>query len=185
MNSKLETFREKYEGWAGHVHVAADAAGVVKALAPILKEAAPKCVATAGLSEEIRGEIDRLCAGEGIEVIHPPFGPLPDAVDNAGVGITSASFAIAETGTLVEIVDDDAFRLVSTLPGVHVGLVRSADIVETLNEAAPRVREAFDNHKRNLAVTFISGPSRTADIELKLTLGVHGPEVAHAIIIEN
>ena len=78
---------------------------------------------------------------------------------------------------------DDALRLVSALPRVHVGVFRTADLLETLEDAAPRIRTFFTENNRNAAMSFISGPSRTGDIEMRLTLGVHGPAETHAVVI--
>jgi L-lactate dehydrogenase complex protein LldG len=94
-----------------------------------------------------------------------------------------AAFAIAETGTLVEFTTNDATRLVSTLPRVHIGVCRADAIVETLKDAAVLMRDFYTENPKGAVVTFISGPSRTGDIEMRLTLGVHGPEVAHAVVL--
>ena len=125
------------------------------------------------------------CSKDGAEVIKPPYNrsDLPELIDSAHVGISWTKFAIAETGSLVETTTDDSLRLVSLLPRVHVGLIMAEDLVDTLSEAAPRLRNFFNSNSHNAVVTFISGPSRTGDIEMRLTLGVHGPEVSHAIVI--
>ncbi len=130
--------------------------------------------------------ITEQCTRAGVQVITPPFHhtTLPEAIDTAQIGISMADFAIAETGTIVEFSTDDAYRLVSTLPRVHVGIVKVQDMLERLQDAAPRVRDFFLRHPRNGTVTFISGPSRSGDIEMRLTLGVHGPEKTHAIVLQ-
>ena len=109
--------------------------------------------------------------------------PLPGAIDRAHVGITGIVFGIAQTGTLVEVATNDATRLLSALPRTHIGVVRASELVEHYDDAAPRIRAIFNDNPANCVISFLSGPSRTGDIELKLTLGVHGPESAHAIII--
>jgi L-lactate dehydrogenase complex protein LldG len=63
--------------------------------------------------------------------------------------------------------------------------LHAADIVNRFEEGAARIRDIVKQHDENLVISFISGPSRTGDIELKLTLGVHGPGEAHAVIIGN
>ena len=83
----------------------------------------------------------------------------------------------------MEFATDDAHRLVSALTLVHIGVFRAADIVENLMEAAAPIRNFYNANPRNATVSFISGPSRTADIEMRLILGVHGPAETHAIII--
>lgn len=104
-------------------------------------------------------------------------------LDKTPIGVTAAAFAIAQTGTLAELVRDDSHRLVSALPRTHIGVVYARDIVDTLRGSAQRLREVMAEGHPNVAVSFISGPSRTGDIEMILTLGVHGPEIAHAVII--
>src|SRR5690606_34356432 len=96
-----------------------------------------------------------------------------------------ADFAIADTATLVEASTNDAVRLVSSLPRVYIGIVWASTVTPTLRDAAPLMRPYFEDNAGGIVLSFISGPSRTGDIELKLTLGVHGPETAHVIIIED
>lgn len=97
------------------------------------------------------------------------------------VGITTAQAAIAETGTLVLDSSRERNRLVSLVPPVHIAIVDASSIFQTLGEAL-----AFIHQDGNIspAVTFITGPSRTADIELTLTIGVHGPQELYVIVNE-
>jgi L-lactate utilization protein LutC len=97
------------------------------------------------------------------------------------VGISTAQAAIAETGTLVLDSARERHRFVSLVPPVHVGIIDAASIFQTLGEAL-----AFIHQHNNIspAVTFITGPSRTADIELTLAIGVHGPQELYVIINE-
>ena len=105
----------------------------------------------------------------------------PDDIFEFDVGITTAQAAIAETGTLVLDSAREHHRLVSLVPSVHVAIVDAATIFQTLGEAL-----AFIHQNGNIspAVTFITGPSRTADIELTLTIGVHGPQELYVIVNE-
>jgi len=86
---------------------------------------------------------------------------------------------------LVEISTDDVVRLVSGLPCAYIGVLHAVDIVNRFEEGPARIRDIVKQHDENLVISFISGPSRTGDIELKLTLGVHGPGEAHVVIIGN
>jgi L-lactate dehydrogenase complex protein LldG len=97
------------------------------------------------------------------------------------VGITTAQAAIAETGTLVLDSAHERNRLISLVPPVHVAIVDASSIFQTLGEAL-----AFIHHDGTIspAVTFITGPSRTADIELTLAIGVHGPQELYVIVNE-
>jgi len=182
----VEQFKARYESLAGQVHVVADVAEAVRVIATVFAEAKATRVALAELPEGLGRALEGHCADVQIEVLKPPFdrSTLPHAIDEAQVGVGGARFAIGDFGTLVEVATNDANRLVSALPRTHVGVVRAADILATHEEAAPLIRDIFEKHGTDCSVSFISGPSRTGDIEMKLTLGVHGPGVSHAVIIE-
>ncbi|MFZ0201285.1 MAG: lactate utilization protein [Candidatus Sulfotelmatobacter sp.] len=89
----------------------------------------------------------------------------------AKVGISQLDWAIANTGTLMQDAASVNKRLVSTLPLIHIALVRSDRLVPDLPAALTKIRPEQTNY-----ISFITGPSRTADIERVLTIGVHGPE---------
>lgn len=103
--------------------------------------------------------------------------PIPLATNraDADLGITGVRCAIAQTGTIV--LTSDAGRLASLLPMNHIAIVRSEQLV-------PSMSEAFEKYM-DLPTAWIqaSGPSRTADIEQTLEIGVHGPGVVHVIMI--
>lgn len=98
------------------------------------------------------------------------------------LGITSAQWAIAETGTLALESEKEFNRLTSLVPPVHVCLVEEKNIRQTLGEVLEILNQ---NGRENLSrtITFITGPSRTSDIELTLAIGVHGPAELHVIIV--
>src|SRR5215216_940214 len=95
------------------------------------------------------------------------------------VGISRAQAAIAETGTLVLDSTYERHRLVSLVPPVHIAIVNASSIYATLSETLSMLQSA---EELSPAVTFITGPSRTADIELTLTIGVHGPQELYVIV---
>jgi L-lactate dehydrogenase complex protein LldG len=105
---------------------------------------------------------------------------LREARDTDLVGITGAFCAIAETGTLMTLSARDTPATVSLLPETHVAVVRKSRIVRGMEEAWQLARAELRELPR--AVTFISGPSRTADIEQTVTLGAHGPYRVHVIL---
>jgi len=186
MNENLvQEFRQKYETLAGSVHLVASATEAAEKVLSILRGAVAQRVALGELPEDFQQPLEQRCAKAGLDVLMWPFNSaeLPQALDSVQAGVSWAAFAIAETGSLVEFTTDDAVRLVSALPRVHVGVFRKADLVGTLEEAAPRIRNFYAHNPRNANVSFISGPSRTGDIEMRLTLGVHGPAETHAVVI--
>jgi L-lactate dehydrogenase complex protein LldG len=97
------------------------------------------------------------------------------------VGITAAYCAVAETGTLVTLSGPDTPPSVSLLPETHIAVMNTARIVNTMEDAWQLMRAELGALPR--AVNFISGPSRTADIEQTVTLGAHGPYRVHIVLV--
>jgi L-lactate dehydrogenase complex protein LldG len=90
----------------------------------------------------------------------------------ADIGVTGCDAAIAETGSLAMISAPGRSRTVSLLPPTHVAIVTPEQICGSMSEFfADRAKQL----RHAASCTFITGPSRTADIELTLTLGIHGP----------
>jgi L-lactate dehydrogenase complex protein LldG len=126
-----------------------------------------------GLVEALERELD------GVVELFPPRSPL-QLIERAGAGLTFPVAGVAETGSLVEICYDDADRLVSALPSTHFAYLKSSSIVPTLLDVAGTIRRA--SQKGPFSVTLISGPSRTADIELTIVRGVHGPHTVRLFL---
>lgn len=103
---------------------------------------------------------------------------------NAGLGITGADFAIAETATVVAIPRKGLSRLVSLVPPIHLAIVRPQDVVERLEDVFLLRRLAYKNggDVPNY-MNFITGPSRTGDIEQTIIVGVHGPKEVHMLLL--
>ncbi len=184
MKTKNEfDFAECFGKLSGVAHSVATESAAAEKIVTIFKAKKARCVALAGLPASLVAAIEKGC--DGITVLKEPYAAdaLPGAIDKADVGVTGIAFAIAQSGTLVETATNDAVRLVSGLPRTYIGVLRAEDIVDKFHDGAARVRRIVQQHDHNLVISFISGPSRTGDIELKLTLGVHGPEDAHAVII--
>jgi len=106
---------------------------------------------------------------------------LERALLDADVGITAVDFAIAGTGSLVVTAGPGRPRGVSLLPTLHVALVKESQLVARMGEALALIGERKAGSMPS-AVHFITGPSRTSDIENDLTIGVHGPAAVTAIV---
>jgi L-lactate dehydrogenase complex protein LldG len=117
----------------------------------------------------------------GCEVIGGPFGA--DVAKGAPAGVTGANFAIADTGTLVLESTDETVRLATTLPDRHFVLLDPRKIVADGLAAVEPLQDFHRSAPRNY-LAYISGPSRTADIERVLTIGVHGPRELHILLVE-
>lgn len=97
------------------------------------------------------------------------------------VGITGAFAAVAETGTLMLLSGHDTPGTVSLLPETHIAVVDAALIVASMEDAWLRLRADVGAAPR--AVSFVSGPSRTADVEQTVTLGAHGPRRVLIVVV--
>jgi L-lactate utilization protein LutC len=97
---------------------------------------------------------------------------LREVCATADVGITSADYALADTGTLVMIASPQEARLISLLPPAHIAVVPSDRILTGLDELFTLAPLPADGTS---SMVLITGPSRTADIEQILVRGVHGP----------
>jgi L-lactate dehydrogenase complex protein LldG len=104
------------------------------------------------------------------------------AVDADLVGISGCFCAIAETGTLLLLSGPDSPATVSLLPETHIALVPVSRIVATMEDAFALLRAERGVLPR--AANFISGPSRTGDIEQTIVLGAHGPCRVHLIVVK-
>ena len=112
---------------------------------------------------------------------------LRDEMARAQMGITGVDYAVAETGTCVLLPRRGISRVVSLLPPVHVAVVEAHQLYETLDDLFALRRLAFLEGRGDMGsnMTFISGPSRTADIEQTLVIGVHGPKEAHLLLLDS
>ena len=99
------------------------------------------------------------------------------------VGVTGAFAAIAETGTLMFASGPDTPAAVSLLPETHVAVVSAGRIVAHMEEAWDLARAELGQLPR--AINFVSGPSRTADIDQTIVLGAHGPYRVHIVLVRS
>jgi L-lactate dehydrogenase complex protein LldG len=105
----------------------------------------------------------------------------------AGAGITGVDFVIAESGTLVLSSATERVQVTSLAPPIHVALYRQSQLVGSIDEVLARFPMASraGGSADGRSVVFITGTSRTADIEQVLIRGVHGPRETHAILVED
>ncbi|MGC1402875.1 MAG: LUD domain-containing protein [Thermodesulfobacteriota bacterium] len=106
-----------------------------------------------------------------------------EAVRISDVGIGGADYALADTGTLVLFSAKSSGRWVSLAPDIHIVLLPVERILASLNEILDQLSLEKDLSVFGSAVIFITGASRTADIELKLVMGAHGPKELHVVTL--
>jgi L-lactate utilization protein LutC len=99
------------------------------------------------------------------------------------VGLTGADYALADTGTLVLLSGNSGGRWLSLSPPVHVALLPAERILPGLDDFLDLFSKEEALLAQGSAVTFISGASRTADIELNLVHGAHGPKELHVVTL--
>jgi L-lactate dehydrogenase complex protein LldG len=104
------------------------------------------------------------------------------AEDSDAAGITGAFAAIAETGTLMLISGADTPTRNNFLPDTHIVVLRASEVVACYEDGWDRLRAAGAMPR---TVNFITGPSRTGDIEQRMVLGAHGPRRLHIVLIDD
>lgn len=177
----IARFKAELERLNGYVHVCASEADAVRVVLEVVgvetRVMAWQNLPLPGLAEAL--------TTSGVEVILPMARGADRFAAYAGIesvkiGITGADAAFATTGTLVLLTNDAQGRIPSLLPGTHVALLRRERLYprpeDWLSDAGRRALLGSNS------VTFITGPSRTGDIEMQIILGVHGPGAVHAVV---
>ncbi len=181
----LDAFAVNLESVGGRCFRVRSEAELARALSQILAglQTSPLCVRRIAVTEA--GIISRAIRQLENEFELVTVSPDAASLFDYDVGITTAQGGIAETGTLVIQSDLEKNRLISLVPPVHIAIVESSTIRWTLGEAlAALCRDMKSVTDLSRAITFITGPSRTADIELTLAIGVHGPQELYVIVNE-
>jgi L-lactate dehydrogenase complex protein LldG len=174
MNARIESLCARVEALAGKTYRALSGADACRYVATAI-EGKSALASNAPLLTE--------CGITALPNVRSGFyesASLREASASAGCGITSADYALADTGTLVMLASPQEARLISLLPPVHIAVVASARVLTSLDElltVLPRPAEITSS------MVLITGPSRTADIEQILVRGVHGPGEIHVVVV--
>jgi len=174
--SLVERFQQAVESVAGRCVVVPDETEAAELMQLIIEQKNARRIAVTN-SPLVQRVVKRVKLDvELLENVVPP------ALFDCDIGITSAQWAVAETGTLVLESDKEQHRLASLVPPVHIAIIEADQIRHTLAE----VLQALSKHGQDTlsrTVTFVTGPSRTSDIELTLAISVHGPAELYVIVL--
>jgi L-lactate dehydrogenase complex protein LldG len=175
----LDDFIQEVEALSGVVIRAAGAAEAAQQVASLCQERSWTQALTWAMDDiGVAGLADALKAA-GVEAI---TAGNPDNLKEIPVGITGAEAGLADTGSLVVQNGPGCSSLASLLPPVHIALLQADAIFPDMLTYWESTGDAAAHLKQTSQHIFISGPSRTADIEQRLTLGVHGPRELYVII---
>jgi L-lactate utilization protein LutC len=181
-----ERFAAEVNAVGGQAYVVNDAAAAAKQLQWLLSEAGARSAICWKHELLDRVELRELLAASGVTIHdYDALAGLPPAEQRrlllaCDVGITSCDYAIAETGTLMMCSRPGHERVASLLPPMHIAIVEKQQIVPDLIDAIAMLKSPSLPSN----VTFITGPSKTGDIELQLTTGVHGPGKWRVIVVQ-
>ncbi|MEO1708949.1 MAG: lactate utilization protein [Pseudomonadota bacterium] len=170
-------FREHLETASATVATAANADDIPEIISNYLRQH--------NLPQQIRHGADETLAtinwGQA-----PTLEVMTGAADrNDAVGLSRATAAVAETGTLVLASGPDNPVTLNFLPETHIVVVDQNAIVGPYEEAFDRVRTRFGDGKMPRTVNMVSGPSRTGDIGGRIVMGAHGPRRMMVVIVES
>ena len=172
----IARFHDALAAVGGHCIVVSDDRAAADAVQQIIKQKQAQRIAVSDAPL-----VQKVCAQIKSDAVQ--FAQTePPELFACDIGITSAQWAVAETGTLVLESDRERHRLSSLVPPVHVAIIEAAQVRQTLGEVLQAIGEQGPAGLSR-TVTFITGPSRTSDIELTLAIGVHGPGELYVIII--
>ncbi len=179
-----DTFAKELAQLGGNCYAATS----IEDVARIVIEITSKNNCVMAVKQSLRVDDENLISSElrarGIHVTElEEDGDSVESLSQADMAITRADLLVAQTGTLVIYTEADEDRLASCLPRIHVAIIPYGNIVNKPQELGQRLENTFRSRKAG-AVTLISGPSRTSDIEMKQILGVHGPHQVHVIILK-
>ena len=139
-----------------------------------------KIIAAPALANGLAGNLQKLCDEKGIGLITEDLRAHLAGID---IGLTFVDYGIADTGTLVLDSSNEDLRLATMISEVHIGVLSKS----RLRPDAFAIEKELQQNMRSTPnyTAFITGASRTADIERVLALGVHGPLELHILLLEN
>ncbi|WP_029421033.1 LutC/YkgG family protein [Alicyclobacillus macrosporangiidus] len=180
---RIDKFITELEKLGGHARAFDSLEGLRQGLRELLTQLAPARVGTWGPEWVAEHGLEDVLSGYDVVQWTGPDADRRQVVERfaqVDVGITGCAFAVADTGTIGVVTSPQQGRSVSLLPPVHIALVPVSRLYTRLGEALAQV--AADRAGVPSSVNFITGPSRSSDIEGDGTVGIHGPAAVYALL---
>jgi L-lactate utilization protein LutC len=183
--SRLEVFVRSLAELRAEAVLAGSEQELESKLGALALQTKPDSVILAGLPSPIRAVVSRAMRSNNAAVEDLKPGVAIPTIERAEMSVTWGAYGVAKQGAVMELVYDDALRLASSLPINHVVLVSSKKILPDLEAAMTAAGREIASAPvgRRPSITFISGPSRTADIEGRLLYGAHGPHTLTVVVL--
>jgi L-lactate utilization protein LutC len=173
-------FIEELEALGGHARRAASREEAREYVLELARERETELLVRWDVDELEALGVDGPLSDAGIEVaVWRELADFKEVAGKAGIGLSTAAWAIAETGTLVLEGGPGMGRSVTLLPPTYVAVVPVERMLRTVSEAI----EMYAGGGLPANVCFHSGPSRSGDIEMALFVGMHGPGDVHVILV--
>lgn len=172
---RVEVFAQRVDESGMHAHQVVDEAAMVDKVVELVEAAGAKSAVVPAEDLPAREKIIARLQDRGIELLSPDD---PDVSFDADIGITGVHSAIAESASMCVTSGGKHRRLASLAPPRHIGIVRTESTVSDLIDWTANIPADMPAN-----LSLISGPSKTADIEMTLVAGVHGPGEVHVIIV--
>lgn len=175
----IQTMKAKAEAVQSVVTVVNNLSDVFNYTVDLAKKRNGTTIGASGLSPTAFKEFVQMVKEAGLEMLLPPY---RSHMKNIFIGLTPADRGIAETGSLVLDSASEDIRIITMLSEIHVAFLAKSMIVPHMMALVESMNGLMKAPPSYMA--FITGPSRTADIERVLTIGVHGPQELHILITE-
>lgn len=176
-----ERFLEEFEAIGGHGKRVRSLEETREYILSLAQEKAAKLLVRWDEEELGRLGVDGPLEEAGVEVaVWRDLADFREVTARADIGLSTAEWAIAETGSLVLTSGPGRGRAVTLLPPTYIAVVAVEKILPTVSEAIERYAERV---KVPSNICFHTGPSRSGDIEMSLAIGVHGPGDVHVVLV--
>ena len=175
---QVDLFEKISEGLKTEFHCVPTIAAAREVLATLAAESGWKKIAS-----HSHHDTDALLDGIGLPVVRTENGYDVNDLESCDAGVTGCEVLVAQTGGIMVSVGSSGGRALSVLPPHHVVIARTSQMVSDLTAAFEHVKKRYGRNFPSF-MSFITGPSRTGDIERILVLGAHGPKRLTVLLVD-